>query len=96
MFCIELFQNNLNTKIIGNQNFYHSTTDSTNSDIWELLKKEKKEGFVVIANEQHSGRGRNSKKWYSKKNTSRSKNADAPLKLAVKQSVNFSSSLNSS
>jgi len=70
MFCIELFQNNLNTKIIGNQIFYHSTTDSTNSDIWRLFKKEKKEGFVVIANEQHSGRGRDSKKWYSKKNTS--------------------------
>ena len=70
MFCIELFQNNLNTKIIGNQIFYHSTTDSTNSDIWRLFKKEKKEGFVVIANEQHFGRGRDSKKWYSKKNTS--------------------------
>ena len=36
MFCIELFQKNLNTKILGSQIFYHSKTNSTNSDIWKL------------------------------------------------------------
>ena len=70
MFSIELFQSNLNTKILANQIFYNSTTKSTNSDIWEIFKKKKREGIVVIANEQFSGRGRGLKKWFSKKNKS--------------------------
>ena len=70
MFCIELFQKNLNTKILGNQIFYHSKTNSTNSDIWKLFEKENKEGLIVVANEQYDGRGRGSKQWHSKKNHS--------------------------
>ena len=70
MFSIKLFQSNLNTKILANQIFYNSVTKSTNSDIWEIFENEKKEGLVVITNEQSSGRGRGVNKWYSKKNMS--------------------------
>ena len=70
MFSIELLQSHLKTKILGKKIFYHSITESTNSDIWSLFEKEKNEGFVVVANEQLAGRGRGKKKWYSKKNKS--------------------------
>ena len=57
-------------KIIGEKTFYYESTKSTNCDIWELFKKERKEGIAVIANEQFEGRGRNEKVWYSKKDKS--------------------------
>ena len=65
MFNFELFQSNLKTQILGKKNFYYASTSSTNDDIWRIFKKEKKEGVIVVANEQLKGRGRGNKKWHS-------------------------------
>ena len=70
MFNVDLFKKHLKTKIIGKKTFYYESTKSTNYDIWELFKKERKEGIAVIANEQFEGRGRNEKVWHSKKDKS--------------------------
>ena len=70
MFNVELLQSNLKTKILGKIFYYYASTSSTNNDIWEIFKKEKKEGIVVIANEQLNGKGRGNKKWFSQKNKS--------------------------
>ena len=70
MFNIDLFESNLKTEIIGKKNYYYASTSSTNNDIWNIFKKNKKTGIIVIANEQNEGRGRANNKWYSKKNKS--------------------------
>ena len=70
MFNFELFQSNLKTQILGKKNFYYASTSSTNDDIWRIFNKEKKEGVIVVANEQLKGRGRGNKKWHSCKNKS--------------------------
>ena len=70
MFNIDLFEKNLKTEKIGKKNYYYASTCSTNNDIWNIFKKNKKAGIVVIANEQNGGRGRGNNKWYSKKNKS--------------------------
>ena len=70
MFNIDLFEANLKTQKIGKKNYYYASTKSTNDDIWKIFKSYKKEGIIVIANEQKNGRGRGSKKWFSTQNKS--------------------------
>jgi len=70
MFNIDLLQSNLKTQYLGKKNYYYSTTSSTNDDIWKVFKETKREGIVIVANEQLNGRGREDKKWFSKKNKS--------------------------
>ena len=70
MFNIDLFETNLKTQKIGKKNYYYASTNSTNTQVWTIFNKYKKEGIVTIANEQTQGRGRGTKKWFSKKNKS--------------------------
>jgi BirA family biotin operon repressor/biotin-[acetyl-CoA-carboxylase] ligase len=57
----------LNTKIIGQEIFYFKTIPSTNDYARILIKKDVKEGTIVLADEQTSGRGRKSRVWSSPK-----------------------------
>lgn len=44
--------------------YYHSL-ESTNTTAWELYTKSKSTAIVVVTDDQQSGRGRSSNKWYS-------------------------------
>lgn len=56
----------LNTEFIGRNIYYFDTTDSTNIRAKEIANDEK-EGTVLIAEEQTSGRGRLGRSWISPK-----------------------------
>ena len=58
MFFIDIFKNNLKTQLLGKHTVYIDSTESTNKDIWALIKKKSEEGLLVIANNQTNGRGR--------------------------------------
>ena len=57
----------LNTKIIGNNVYCFESISSTNRYCKELIKKNIKEGTVVISEIQTEGRGRKNRKWISSK-----------------------------
>jgi BirA family biotin operon repressor/biotin-[acetyl-CoA-carboxylase] ligase len=57
----------LNTKIIGNNVFCFKSISSTNRYCKDLIKKNIKEGTVVISEIQTDGRGRKNRKWISSK-----------------------------
>ncbi len=61
-------QRNLTTKYIGRQIFYHHQVSSTNSMAKESIKDKKvhfREGTVIVADVQTTGRGRLGRTWYS-------------------------------
>tara|TARA_Y100000590_G_scaffold430281_1_gene543733 strand:+ start:226 stop:972 length:747 start_codon:yes stop_codon:yes gene_type:complete len=61
----------LSTKTLGNKIKYFSTIDSTNAELWRILKKKKlNEGYVVFADNQTDGKGRRGDKWISNKGES--------------------------
>lgn len=67
----EIIQDNLNTKIIGaNQFFYFDSTDSTNNVAKKLAADNATDGTVVVAEEQTGGKGRLERKFFSPKNKS--------------------------
>ena len=79
-----------NDRLIGSNIIHLSMVDSTMNYAWGLFKDKKYDtGTVVIADEQHNGRGRKGAKWYSK-------NAEDILcsifktRLAKSNSVSFS------
>ena len=55
----------LGTKIIGKDLYYFETIDSTNLFAKKLVKNGVREGVIVIADVQSSGRGRKNRKWSS-------------------------------
>jgi BirA family biotin operon repressor/biotin-[acetyl-CoA-carboxylase] ligase len=55
----------LETKIIGKKILLFGETDSTNSQAIRLAENGEKEGTVVIAEAQSSGRGRRGRPWFS-------------------------------
>lgn len=55
----------LGTKIIGKKILLFKETDSTNSQAVQLAENGEKEGTVVIAEAQSSGRGRQGRTWFS-------------------------------
>lgn len=57
----------LNTEVIGRQVIYYDSIDSTNNQAKRLAEGDFKDGTVVIAEEQTSGRGRCGKDWISPK-----------------------------
>lgn len=58
--------NNLQTKFLGRQNFYFETIDSTQSEIWRRINKQKiKNGTIIIANIQTDGRGTHGRVWHT-------------------------------
>lgn len=62
---IEKIKHGLNTKIIGREIFYFKTISSTNDYARNLVNKGVKEGTVVLADVQTSGRGRKNRCWFS-------------------------------
>lgn len=56
---------NLNTKILGGEMVSYRKVDSTNDLAYSLAEKGAKEGLVVLADEQTSGKGRHGRAWAS-------------------------------
>lgn len=66
MIFTNLIQGNLKTKFLGRHIEYFPFTDSTNSDIWELVQdNEAKNGTLVITDDQRNGKGRRENQWFS-------------------------------
>ena len=61
----EKIKQNLDTKIIGKEVFYFKTITSTNDYARFLINRGVKEGAIVLADVQTSGRGRKSRVWSS-------------------------------
>jgi BirA family biotin operon repressor/biotin-[acetyl-CoA-carboxylase] ligase len=59
----------LQTKKLGKQIIFKESTDSTQKEAHRLAQEQFKEGTVVIAEEQTSGRGRMTRAWHSPKYT---------------------------
>lgn len=57
----------LGTKIIGRDLYYFETIDSTNFFAKKLARENNKDGAVVVADAQSSGRGRKNRTWSSPK-----------------------------
>lgn len=53
----------LKTRVVGNEVVYHRETDSTNDDAMQFASRGVDEGWVVIAGNQRSGKGRRGKTW---------------------------------
>lgn len=62
-----LLKSRLTTKFIGRQIAYYTSVTSTMAVARELAKQGAKEGTIVIADEQTSGRGRLGRTWLSPK-----------------------------
>ena len=58
---------NLKTKVIGNKVYSYETIGSTNDRAYELAEQGVREGTVIVAEEQSSGKGRMGRKWSSPK-----------------------------
>lgn len=58
----------LKTKLMGREVISYKKTDSTNDLAYELAEKGAKEGTVVLAEEQSSGKGRHGRRWVSPPN----------------------------
>lgn len=55
----------LDTKVVGRELYYFKTISSTNLFAKQLIKEGVKEGAVVVADIQVSGRGRKKRMWFS-------------------------------
>lgn len=57
---------NLKTKFLGRNLIYHNKIDSTQSEIWRLIKKDEIiNGTVVLADIQTDGKGTHGRTWYT-------------------------------
>lgn len=57
---------NLKTKFLGRNLIYYSKIDSTQSEIWRLIKKDEIiNGTVVLADIQTDGKGTHGRTWYT-------------------------------
>ena len=66
MFFTPLFLSNLKTKKIAHNIEYFRTLDSTNTEIFNMLKQNQAEsGDAIISDQQTAGRGRRGNSWIS-------------------------------
>ena len=65
MFDLELYQKYLSTSYIGKNIQYDEALISTNTKALELASTNINDGTIIITDNQTSGRGRNSNKWFS-------------------------------
>ena len=65
-FDVADFQHHRKSKF-GSEIFYYDEVDSTNRIAESLAKQNHREGTLILANSQSSGRGRNTNQWYSPK-----------------------------
>ena len=66
----ELVSYKLESRVVGKNIIYYTSTGSTNIDAMDLALKGEKEGTVVIAETQTHGKGRFNRKWESTPNKS--------------------------
>lgn len=62
---VEAIQPHLETEILGKVLEVHKKAPSTNDLAWAAAKEGKEEGFVVFAEQQTAGRGRQGKNWFA-------------------------------
>jgi len=67
MFDLEKFDIKLETEIVGRNFIYCDEIDSTNKELLSAKQQYKKNGSVILAEKQLSGRGRNNRSWQSAK-----------------------------
>lgn len=67
MFNLEKFDIKLETEIIGRNFIYSDEIDSTNTELLSGKQQYKKNGTVLLAEKQLSGKGRKSRTWQSAK-----------------------------
>ncbi len=63
MIFTQLIQTNLRTKELGKTIEYYNRLDSTNTEAWELVEKNKNHGTIVITENQTNGKGQKNKTW---------------------------------
>ncbi len=56
---------NLKTKILGKNVFYFKEIDSTQNEIWRMIKNSGENGSLVIADIQISGKGTHGRVWHT-------------------------------
>jgi BirA family biotin operon repressor/biotin-[acetyl-CoA-carboxylase] ligase len=61
----EQIRDSLTTRWLGRTIYYYDAVESTNLVATELARQGAPEGTVVLADQQHSGRGRGSRSWHS-------------------------------
>lgn len=57
--------NNLETKFLGNKNYYYDTIDSTQKEIWRLYNQNIPTGTLVMAGVQTNGIGTHGRIWHT-------------------------------
>ena len=56
----------LKTKFLGKENFYYKIIDSTQSEIWRMIKENKiQNGTLIFSDIQTNGIGTHGRKWYT-------------------------------
>ncbi|WP_299405869.1 biotin--[acetyl-CoA-carboxylase] ligase [Acaryochloris sp. IP29b_bin.148] len=65
VFDQHLFQHHLSTQTWGRPLHYYEILDSTNTQLWALLKQGAQPGTAVIASQQKAGRGQWGRTWES-------------------------------
>lgn len=64
-FDSQAFQHHLSTQTWGRPLHHYEVLDSTNTELWQLLKQGAKPGTAVIATQQRAGRGQRGRTWES-------------------------------
>ena len=67
MFNLEKFDIKLETEIVGRNFIYSDEIDSTNNELLSGKQQYKKNGTVLLAEKQLSGKGRKNRTWHSAK-----------------------------
>lgn len=57
--------NNINTVFLGKTNYYYSSIDSTQSEIWRLYEKGTPNGTLVMSEIQTNGKGTHGRNWHT-------------------------------
>lgn len=56
---------NLTTKVLGKNEIYYKTIDSTQDEAWRLIESGKETGTIIITDIQQNGKGTHGRTWYT-------------------------------